>query len=71
MGLCKALFALDDAAKATGRERILDASFIAEHTHGFAEFEAAVRAAEWSELERRSGLRREAIEAAAAVYARA
>ena len=45
--------------------------FIAEHSHGFAEFEAAVRATEWSELELSSGLTRSAMEAAAAVYARA
>jgi molybdopterin-dependent oxidoreductase alpha subunit len=71
IGLCKAILALDAAAKAAGRERILDLEFVAEHTHGFAEFEAAVRAAEWSELERRSGLARQAMEAAAAVYSRA
>jgi molybdopterin-dependent oxidoreductase alpha subunit len=71
MGLCKATLALDAAAKEAGRERVLDVDFIAEHTHGFAKFEAAARAADWLELERRSGLTRGAMEAAAAVYARA
>ncbi len=71
MGICKAVFALDDAAKEAGRKRILDLGFIAEHTHGLAKFEAAVRAAEWADIELRSGLTRNALEAAAAVYARA
>jgi len=71
MGLCKAVLALDAAAKEAGRERVLDVGFIAEHTHGLVEFEAAVQAADWSELERRSGLTRYAMEAAAAVYSRA
>jgi molybdopterin-dependent oxidoreductase alpha subunit len=71
IGICKALFALDDAAKEAGGERVLDLDFIAEHTHGLAEFEKAVRAAEWPELELDSGLTRNAMEAAAAVYARA
>lgn len=71
MGICKSVFELDDAARAAGRERVLDVEFIAEHTHDFAAFEAAVRAAEWEELEWRSGLTRFAMEAAAAVYSRA
>jgi len=71
MGLCKAVFALDEAARAAGAERILDLAFIAQHAHGFEEFAAAVREAEWSEIERRSGLAQSALEAAAAVYARA
>jgi molybdopterin-dependent oxidoreductase alpha subunit len=71
MGICKAVLALDDAAKAAGHARILDVDSIAEHAHGFAAFEAAVRAAEWPELELRSGLTRYALEATAAVYCRA
>src|ERR1700744_5675747 len=58
MGLCKATLALDARAKQAGRERLLDLDFIAEHTHGFGEFQAAARAADWSKLERRSGLPR-------------
>jgi molybdopterin-dependent oxidoreductase alpha subunit len=71
MGLCKALFEADDAARESGGERVLDLAFIDEHTHGFAEFEKAVRETAWAELERRSGLTRQAITAAAAVYAQA
>jgi len=70
-GIAKALFAMDDEAKASGGDRVLDVAFIQEHTHGFAEFEAAVRAAKWSELELRSGITRQAMEAIAAVYGRA
>ena len=71
IGLAKAVFALEDAARAAGRSRILDADFIARHTDGLEKFEAAARAANWKEIELRSGLTRNAIEAAAAVYARA
>jgi hypothetical protein len=38
------LIEADDAARAAGGARVLDAAFIAEHTHGFEEFAAAVRA---------------------------
>jgi molybdopterin-dependent oxidoreductase alpha subunit len=71
MGIAKALFELDaKAAKARG-ESILDRQFITEHTQGFEEFADAVKACEWDHIERRSGLTRGALEAAAAVYARA
>jgi molybdopterin-dependent oxidoreductase alpha subunit len=69
MGLCKAVFALDDAAVAAGEQRVLDTAFITEHTHGFGEFEASVRACAWNDIERESGLPRAALESAAAVYA--
>lgn len=71
MGVCKALFELDDAETKQGRPSVIDRDFIAEHTHGFEEFEAAVRAHAWSEIEIHSGLKRFAIEAAATVYGRA
>jgi len=58
MGLCKAIFALDDAAAASGEQRLLDTAFIGEHTHGYAHFEAAVRACGWPDIERESGLKR-------------
>ncbi len=67
MGVCKALFALD-AANQSG---VLDREFIQQHTQGFEEFATAVRSADWAALERRSGLSRNAMEAAALVYARA
>lgn len=49
---------------------IIDRKFIAEHTHGFEEFEKAVKSCPWSRIEQRSGLTRGALEAAAYVYAR-
>ncbi len=70
-GICKALLALDDAAKAAGKPGVLDEEFIAEHTHGFATFAAWARARDWDELERRSGLRRADLEATARVYSTA
>jgi len=69
MGLAKALFAFDDAALAANEQRVLDVAFIGEHTHGFAEFEAAVRACDWRDIERESGLLRADLESAARVYA--
>ncbi len=70
LGLCKHVLAADDAARADDRH-VIDRAFIAEHTVGFEEFEARVRAVEWAEIERVSGLTRAAIEAAGAVYAEA
>ncbi|KQP18451.1 FdhF/YdeP family oxidoreductase [Pseudorhodoferax sp. Leaf267] len=70
-GLCKWLVEADDAAQAGGAPRVLDAAFIAEHTHGFEAFADFVRAAAWADIERESGLTRAALEQAAATYARA
>jgi len=71
MGLAKAVLEMDDAARNNGGGRVLDTMFIAQHTHGFEEFERAVREAQWPEIEQRSGLTREAIEGAARIYAQA
>jgi molybdopterin-dependent oxidoreductase alpha subunit len=71
MGLCKAVIAADDEALAGGGARVLDAAFIAEHTHGYEEFAAAARNSSWEEIERESGLARAAIEEAAREYMRA
>ena len=71
MGLCKHLIEADDAAIAGGEPRILDAAFLAEHTHGFDVFAAAVRACRWDDIERESGLARAALAQAADEYARA
>ncbi|MCO7543685.1 FdhF/YdeP family oxidoreductase [Stutzerimonas nitrititolerans] len=68
-GICKALLALDDEAQTAGTPRMLDVDFIAQHTHGFEAFEQRVRGYAWSVLERRSGLSRAAMEAAATAYA--
>ncbi|TWI57568.1 molybdopterin-dependent oxidoreductase alpha subunit [Pseudomonas duriflava] len=69
-GMCKTLFEMDDEAIATGQPRVLDADFIREHTHGLEAFEQKIRRYSWTELERRSGLTREAMASAARVYAR-
>ena len=71
MGMCKVLIEADDAVLRSGAPRVVDADFIAEHTHGFDELAAAARALPWSAIERQSGLTRAAIEAAAGVYMRA
>ncbi|HEX6613681.1 MAG TPA: molybdopterin-dependent oxidoreductase, partial [Rhodanobacteraceae bacterium] len=69
MGICKALFELDDVAVARRQPRVLDQVFIAEHTCGFEEFAACVRAQDWDAIEAASGLKRAALEEAARVYA--
>lgn len=71
MGMAKALLAWDDEARASGAEPVLDADFIARHTHGFDAFQQQVRAADWGGIEATSGLSRTALEAAARTYARA
>jgi molybdopterin-dependent oxidoreductase alpha subunit len=68
-GLCKAVIALDDEAKATGGERVLDVAFIEEHTHGFEEFADYCRKTSWETIEQGSGISRQEIEKAAATYA--
>ncbi|WP_116211177.1 FdhF/YdeP family oxidoreductase [Streptomyces olivoreticuli] len=45
-------------------EGALDTAFIAEHTHGFEDFEQAARTADWDETLRATGLAREDIERA-------
>ncbi|MFC7553429.1 FdhF/YdeP family oxidoreductase [Pseudoroseomonas wenyumeiae] len=67
MGICKHVFAADDAARKQGR-RVLDTDFIQQHTHGLKAFEAQVRAMPWSRIEEESGLTQQAIEGAAQVY---
>lgn len=69
LGMCKALIAADDHAQAQGQPRVLDADFIAQHTHGFESFADVARNTGWQVLEQRSGLTRGAMEAAARVYA--
>ena len=70
MGIAKALVAMDRSAIQRGERPVLDHEFIAEHTDGVEAFLADVERHPWVELERRSGLSRGALEAAATVYAR-
>ena len=67
-GVCKAL--LDQDRISAGGSGGLDLEFIAEHTHGFEPFAEFCREQDWDSIERRSGLKRERLEAAAAAYAR-
>lgn len=63
-GMMKCVLGAEDAAPGT----ILDHDFIAAETTGFDEAMDAVRAADWGEIERHSGLTRAMIEEAADVY---
>ncbi|MES2403814.1 MAG: FdhF/YdeP family oxidoreductase [Pseudomonadota bacterium] len=69
MGICKALFALDDEAVARNQPRVLDQTFIEQHTHGFEEFAACVRSQDWNAIETASGLKRADLEQTARAYA--
>ena len=71
IGVCKALFELHKTEQNEGELGIIDRAFIAEHTHGFAEFERSVCGHNWTELETGSGIGRSAMQAAATVYSRA
>ena len=70
LGICKHIFAADDAAKLKGK-RVLDMTFIQQHTSGLDEFEAKARETSWGEIEAASGLTRQVIEGAAQVYVEA
>jgi molybdopterin-dependent oxidoreductase alpha subunit len=69
-GLCKTVVALDDAARESGGDGVIDHAFVEQHTHGFQAFCEHLRSVEWPEIEAQSGLTRAAIESAAAVIAR-
>jgi molybdopterin-dependent oxidoreductase alpha subunit len=71
MGIAKFLVDWDDAAKLAGKPSVIDHDFIEQHTNGFADFLASVRAADWAAIESESGLTKSSIEEAAAVYAKA
>ena len=70
-GICKSIIDADDAARASGAERVVDVEFIEEHASGFEEFAAYVRACDWTSIEREAGLSRAALEQAAEEYMRA
>ncbi len=70
-GLMKALVEADDAARATEQPEILDWDFIRGHTAGIEPLIADLRATRWEDIERQSGLARDAIESVARAYARA
>jgi molybdopterin-dependent oxidoreductase alpha subunit len=67
-GMMKVVIDADDAARATGAERVIDVDFIATHTTGFEALADDIRSTPWADILHQSGLTREAIEQAAAVY---
>jgi molybdopterin-dependent oxidoreductase alpha subunit len=69
-GICKAVLAAHDAAKAKGGS-VLDEAFIRDNTSGFETFADWLRAQDWDELERRAGLHRADMESTAHVYCHA
>jgi len=69
-GICKAVLAAHDAAKAKG-DSVLDEDFIRDNTSGFETFADWLRVQDWDALERRSGLHRADMESTAHVYSRA
>jgi molybdopterin-dependent oxidoreductase alpha subunit len=69
-GVCKAVVALDDQARADGGTTLVDHAFIAEHTQGFEAFCLHLRQVEWPAIEAASGLTRAALESAATVIGR-
>jgi molybdopterin-dependent oxidoreductase alpha subunit len=71
VGICKAVIEADDAVKNDGRGRLLDVDFIETHTAGFDDFAAFCLKQPWDQLERASGLSRNAMIDAAAEYAKA
>ena len=68
-GIMKALLASDDAAE-SAQARVIDHEFVATHTNGFEVLAASLRAAEWADIEARSGLTRSDLETIAAAYAK-
>jgi len=70
-GIGKAVLSAHDESLARCGPAVLDLGFIAEHTTGFDRYAAWLRAQDWDELERRSGLHRADMEATARVYAAA
>jgi len=68
-GLCKAVLELDDHARANRAPRVIDIDFIETHTTGFEAMERGLRALQWADIERESGLAREQVREAAETYA--
>lgn len=70
MGVIKHVLVADELAHGTG-QRVLDAAFIAEHTHGFDDFVTQATASDWADIERESGLSRDDLAEAAEIYCNA
>jgi molybdopterin-dependent oxidoreductase alpha subunit len=70
-GIMKVLVEADEAARAKGQPDILDWNFIREHTQGLEALVDDLKATEWADIERYSGLSRDDIEYVARVYMKA
>ncbi|MGV1795162.1 MULTISPECIES: FdhF/YdeP family oxidoreductase [unclassified Rhizobium] len=70
-GMMKAIFETDQRDIDAGGSGVLDRAFISEHTAGFDALRADIASTSWDEITAASGLSREAIERAAAVYVKA
>ncbi|MGY3603061.1 MULTISPECIES: FdhF/YdeP family oxidoreductase [unclassified Bradyrhizobium] len=70
-GIMKVMVEEDEAARASDKPEILDWDFIRGHTAGIEAFIADLKAAQWPDIERQSGLSREDLEHAAHVYMKA
>lgn len=70
-GLMKVLVEADDRARAEGEVAVLDWDFVRGHTIGVEALAADLRATRWDDIERGSGLSRQAIEEAAQAYGKA
>lgn len=71
LGMCKHILAAEEKQFAESGIHVLDVDFIQQHTSGFDEFVAKVKATGWDEIERESGLSRADLEAAGQVYVEA
>ena len=68
MGMIKHVLAVEERQWAEQEHHLLDVDFIEQHTHGFDEMVAKVKATSWEEIEHESGLSRADLEAAGQVY---
>ena len=70
-GVMKIVLEAHDEALRQSAEPILDLDFIAEHTHGYEAFAADLRATDWDDILRVSGLAFDQLERVAKVYMKA
>ncbi|WP_454625060.1 FdhF/YdeP family oxidoreductase [Bradyrhizobium cenepequi] len=70
-GIMKVMVEADEAARANDKAEILDWDFIRGHTVGIEALISDLKAAQWPDIERQSGLSREDLEHAAHVYMKA
>ena len=67
-GIAKYLLQWEREALGSGGPAVFDRDFIAEHTHAVDAYLEAIDATPWAQIEQQSGLERDAIGQAAAIY---